>query len=154
MLAPILKTIEVPCSQQQAFDVFVKEMESWWPLGKFTQSAMLGRPAKGIRVDPRHGGEIVEIGEDGTEVRWGTIAVYEPYDFVSMHFHVPHPSETEVSRSLIEVRFVVLDAQRTRVDLTQSNWEAFGKMAAMMYGGYAKAWDTIFEQSYKSVLGG
>ena len=46
MLDPIIKTIEVPCSQEKAFRVFVKEMDTWWPLGKFTVSAMGGKAAK------------------------------------------------------------------------------------------------------------
>src|SRR5207249_192925 len=49
MLDPIIKTIEVPCSQERAFKVFLNEMDSWWPLGKFTVSAMGGAPAKAIR---------------------------------------------------------------------------------------------------------
>ena len=31
MLDPIVKTIEVPCSQKEAFSVFVENMGSWWP---------------------------------------------------------------------------------------------------------------------------
>ncbi len=38
MLDPIVKTIEVPCSQEKAFAVFVKEMGSWWPLDKRSMS--------------------------------------------------------------------------------------------------------------------
>ncbi len=43
MLDPIVKTIEVPCSQAKAFDVFLNEMDSWWPLGKFRPSGINGR---------------------------------------------------------------------------------------------------------------
>src|SRR2546425_8209142 len=73
MLDPIIKTIEVPCSQERAFKVFLNEMDSWWPLGKFTVSAMGGAPAKAIRVEAKQGGKIVEIGPNGTEYLWGTI---------------------------------------------------------------------------------
>lgn len=66
MLDPIVKTIEVPCSQERAFEVFLNEMDSWWPLGKFTISAMRGAPAKAIRVEAKQSGKIVEIGPDGT----------------------------------------------------------------------------------------
>jgi hypothetical protein len=67
MLPPIIKTIEVPCSQEKAFTVFLNEMDSWWPLGKFSVSAMGGAPAKAIRVEAKPGGKIVEIGPNGTE---------------------------------------------------------------------------------------
>jgi hypothetical protein len=156
MLDPIIKTIEVPCSQEKAFDVFVNEMDSWWPLGKFTVSAYGGAPAKAIRVEAKQGGKIVEIGPNGAEYLWGTIKSYDPHDFVSMDFHIAPPGdETADSRSLIEVRFTALGNTRTRVVLTQSNWEAFGEKAAMLRDlGYGKAWVAIFEGAYKAACGG
>jgi uncharacterized protein YndB with AHSA1/START domain len=156
MLDPIIKTIEVPCSQERAFQVFLNEMDSWWPLGKFTVSAMSGAPAKAIRVEAKRGGKIVEIGPTGTEYLWGTIKSYDPHDFVSMDFHIAPPGdETADSRSLVEVRFTALGSNRTRVVLTQSNWEAFGEKAAMMRDlGYGKAWAAIFEGAYKAACGG
>src|SRR5438034_3109419 len=127
MLDPIIKTIEVPCSQERAFKVFLNEMDSWWPLGKFTVSAMGGEPAKAIRVEAKQGGKIVEIGPNGTEYLWGTIKSYDPHDFVSMDFHFAPPGEKVDARTLVEVRFTALGNKRTRVVLTQSNWEAFGE---------------------------
>lgn len=74
MLAPIIKTIEVPCSQKKAFGVFVNEMGSWWPLDKRSMSMRIGgQPAKSLRIEPKQGGKIVEIGHDDTEHLWGTI---------------------------------------------------------------------------------
>src|SRR5256714_7567595 len=138
MLDPIIKTIEVPCSQERAFKVFLNEMDSWWPLGKFTVSAMGGAPAKAIRVEAKQGGKIVEIGPNGTEYLWGTIKSYDPHDFVSMDFHFAPPGEKVDARTLVEVRFTALGNKRTRVVLTQSNWEAFGEKAAMLRDrGYA-----------------
>jgi len=72
MLDPIIKTIEVPCSQEKAFGVFVNEMGSWWPLDKRSMSLMQGgKPAKSLRVEAKQGGKIVEIGSDDTEHLWG-----------------------------------------------------------------------------------
>lgn len=154
MLDPIVKTIEVPCSQEKAFGVFLNEMDSWWPLDNFTVSAMGDEVAEAIRVEAKVGGKVVEIGPDGTEHEWGTIRSYEPNDYVSMDFHIPQPGEIVESRSLVEVRFTILDAERTRVELTQSNWEAFGERAADMQGGYGGGWVVVFEQAYKSACGG
>jgi uncharacterized protein YndB with AHSA1/START domain len=152
MLGPIIKTIEVPCSQQKAFEVFLNEMDTWWPLGKFTISAMRGAPAKAIRIETKPGGRILEIASDGTEYSWGTIKSYDPPAFVSMDFHIAPPGdETADARSLLEVRFTALGNKGTRVVLTQSNWEAFGKMAAHLRdGGYGQAWGAIFEGAYKA----
>lgn len=153
MLEPIVKTIEVPCSKETAFNVFINEMHSWWPLDRFTTSALGGSVAKSIRVEAKPGGEIVEIGPDDTEHPWGTINTYDPYDYISMDFHVPHPSEIDINRSLVEVRFITIDDGQTRVELTQSNWEAFGEMAQMVFGGYGQAWNLIFAQAYKAACG-
>ena len=42
MIEPLVKTITVPCSQKNAFEVFLNRMDSWWPLGKFTVFTFLG----------------------------------------------------------------------------------------------------------------
>ncbi len=151
MLDPIIYSIEVPCSQEKAFGVFVTEMGSWWPLDKRSMSLMNGgKPAKSVRVDAKQGGKIVEIGHDDTEHHWGTIKSYDPHDAISMDFHMGLPPE---NASLVEVRFTALGNERTRVELTHSNWEAFGDMAEMMRGGYGSGWVIIFEQAYKSACG-
>jgi uncharacterized protein YndB with AHSA1/START domain len=150
MLAPIVKVIEVPCSQKMAFRIFLSEMNTWWPLGKFTVSAMGGKPAKELRVEARQGGTIVEVTHDDKECLWGTILSYEPDDFLRMSFHIPLPTEVVEDRSLVEVRFTALGDDRTRVQLTQSNWEAFGKRAEMLQGGYGGGWVIIFEQAFRN----
>ena len=154
MLDAIVRTIEVPCSQKVAFEVFLNKMDSWWPLDRFTTSAMRGEPAKSIRVEAKQGGEIVEIAFDDAETLWGTIKSYDPHGFLSMEFHVPQPDQKVDSRSLVEVQFTALGDEQTRVKLTQSNWEALGEMAEQMHGGYSGAWVMIFEQAYKSACGG
>ena len=152
MLEPIVKTIEVPCSQEKAFTVFVHGMGDWWPLDKRSMSLMNGgKPAKSLRVEPKQGGRIVETAHDDKEHHWGTIKAYDPHDSVSMDFHMGLPPETA---SLVEVRFTALEAERTRVELTQSNWEAFGDMAEMMYRGYGSSWALLFEEAYKQACGG
>ncbi len=146
-LPPIVKTIEVPCGQQRAFEIFVTGMPGWWPLEKRSMSLMMnnGRPAAGLAVDTRAGGRIVETSPDGDEYHWGTITVYDPFDRLKLDFHMGLPAETA---SLVEVDFHPIAADRTRVVLTQSRWEAFGKMAQDMYNGYGSSWSLIFEESY------
>jgi len=54
---------------------------------------------------------------------------------VCMDFHIGLRGETA---SVVEVRFTVVEEERTRVVLTQSEWERFGEFAKMMYKGYPK----------------
>ncbi len=92
MLEPLVKTIEVPCNQKKAFTVFM-DMGSWWPKDKFATSVMRGQTVKALRVDAREGGQIVEVASDGHEQLWGTIKTYDPYGYLNMDFHIPHPTE-------------------------------------------------------------
>ena len=153
MMEPLVKTIEVPCDQKMAFTVFM-DMGSWWPTNRFATSVMRGEAVQELRVDAREGGRIVEIGSDGREQLWGMIKTYQPHSYVNMDFHIPHPSEEKPGFSTLEVRFTPLHGNRTRVELTQSNWEALGDVAKMVQGGYRQAWVMIFEGAYKVACGG
>lgn len=147
MLDPIVRTIEVPCNQETAFRVFANDMPTWWPLDQRAMSMMDGKQVRSLRVEAKQGGQIVETADDDTEYLWGTIRAYDPHDLIRMDFHMGMPPETA---STVEVRFFALDDQRTRVELTQSNWEAFGDMAEMMHGGYGSSWVIIFDEAYGS----
>jgi hypothetical protein len=152
MLEPIVKSIEVPCSQKQAFEVFVHELGTWWPTQMFSVSAMRKQVTQTIRVEAKKGGKIVEVGGDGREDIWGIIKTYDPYDAFSMDFNINHPdyAQTQDKYTLIEVTFTALGDSMTRVELTQSNWDVFGAMADGIRGGYVKGWSVIFDQKYKA----
>ncbi len=150
MLDPLVKSVEVNCSQKKAFELFLGGMENWWPLTKISIAVMNGGTTKSLRVEPADGGRIVEISDKNEEHLWGTVKSYQPNEFISMDFHIPHPSETTRVETRLELRFSSLNEGGTRVELTQSNWEGFGDMAEMCRGGYNGAWGMIFEQAYKS----
>lgn len=153
MLDPIVKEIEVPCAPDTAFDVFVKEMGSWWPFERFSVSAMLGGAPRELRVVAREGGSIVEVASDGREFLWGTITTYAPPSRLAMDFHIPHPEHSPEDRTgdftQVELLFKALDEDGTRVRLKQSNWEALGEMAEIVRGGYGTGWSVIFDKRYR-----
>ncbi len=125
MLEPLVKTIEVPCNLKKAFTVFM-DMGSWWPTNKVATSVMRGQTVKALRVDAKEGGRIVEVGSDGNEQLWGTIKTYDPYRYLNMDFHIPHPSEKNPGFSTVEVRFTALGDDRT----ASSSSKATGKRSA------------------------
>ena len=147
MIPPIDKSIVVPCDQKLAFETFLEGMGTWWPLDKFTYSAMQGSPAKDIRVGARVGGEITEIGADGSEVSWGHVETYDPNSFMALRFHIPAPGYEDGGQSLLEIRFTPT-GDGTRVDLHQSDFEAIGEMGEPSRGGYGHGWTMIFEGKY------
>lgn len=152
MLDPIVKEIEVPCARETAFDVFVREIASWWPFERFSVSAMLGGAPRELRVVAREGGTIAEVTPDGREFLWGTITTFDPHGRLVMDFHIPHPEHSPEDRTgdftQVELLFTPIAEGRTRVRLEQSNWEALGEMAEMVRGGYGTAWSVIFEERY------
>ena len=151
MLDPVVMTIQVPCSQEAAFRVFVDEVTTWWPL-KYSVSGLGGGMAQSVRIEPKTGGLVVEVGQDGTEHHWGTVRTYDPFVLFRMDFHMGLPAPE--APSLVEVRFTPLGEERTQVVLTQSNWEAFGDKAADMQGGYGGAWVHIFETAFRKACEG
>jgi uncharacterized protein YndB with AHSA1/START domain len=150
MLEPLVSRIEVACDQKTAFTIFVEQMGAWWPLTKRSMSMKSGQPPKMLRTDPRPGGTIVEIAQNGAEHHWGTYKRIVPHEFVSMDFHMGMPP---TKASLVEVRFAPASAKRTQVELTQSNWEAFGDMAEMLRGHYGSGWVVIFETAFRNACG-
>ena len=139
-LGPIEKTIEVPYGQKQAFQVFVHEMDTWWPLDKYAVAVTKGSPAKALRFDARVGGAITEIGPDDAEYPWGTFVAYDPHASLAMDFHW----QDVAIKTLIRVRFTALGNDRTRVDLTQSRWQGLGEAAARIRSSYDAGWDDVF----------
>ena len=147
MLAPVIKTIDVPCNQEQAFKIFIEEITTWWPLDKNSVSAMGGGVAKAVSIEPKVGGKIIEIGHDDTGHFWGTVNSYEPHAAFSLNWHIGLPAE---SASLVGVTFTAIKDDKTRVELTHSNWEAFGDKAADMRAGYEGGWVGVFETAYQA----
>ena len=153
MVDPIIKTIEVPCGQAKAFGVFVNDISSWWPLSTYSVAAKAGQVTKSLRIEPKVGGKIVETSQDDTEHVWGTVKSYNPYDSLSMDWHPGKPAE---SASLVEVRFTAIGDERTRVELTENNWEAAaaGDQADTSGARHRPGWVLIFERAFKSACGG
>lgn len=148
MLEPLSYRIEVPCSQKKAFEVFAGDFSSWWPLDKRAMSTYAtGNPAKGLSVDARLGGKIIETGADHSEHHWGTFTAYDPYGYLAFDFHMGLPAE---QTGKVEVKFVPLDDSRTMVELIHSNWEGYGDMADAMHNGYGSSWHMLFEECYKA----
>ncbi len=91
------------------------------------------------------GGRIIETGDDDTEHHWGTFTAFDPVERVTFNLHMGMPAE---QTSHVDVVFAEIGKNQTRVILTQSNWEGFGDMAAMVFKGYVTGWPLIFETAY------
>lgn len=147
MLDPVVKTIDVPCSQEMAFNVFVDDLSSWWPMDKNSVSAMAGEVAQSVSVEPKVGGKVVETAHDGEKHHWATITTYNPHDEFSMDWHIGIAAS---NATVVNVKFSKLGNNKTQVVLTHSGWEAFAEKASDMRNGYNQGWVGVFEQAYKT----
>ena len=119
---PVIKTIDVPCDQRTAFRIFTEDMDRWWPKDRHSVSGMEGRTAQAVRMEPRAGGAITEIGHDGTRHSWGSVRVWEPFARLSLAWHINRPA---AQATRVDVDFAPL-ASGTRVTLRHHGWEAYG----------------------------
>ena len=118
-------SIEVEAPIARAFEVFTAEIGTWWSPDHHILEAEL----KEMVFEPRVGGNIYDVGMDGTECRWARVLAYEPPQRVvfswdiSLAWHI----ETDPARvSEVEVRFLEVGPDRTRVVLEHKHLDRHG----------------------------
>jgi hypothetical protein len=133
----------VRASAQRTFDSFVTTIGAWWPVQPF--SAGKDR-VRAVTVEPRQGGRVYETWDDGTEVDWGTLTVWDPPARFVMSWSGT-PAATEV-----EFTFVPVGPTLTRVAVEHRGWEALTEEqlaedcalpGGYISGAYAAGWATI-----------
>src|SRR5690349_7489806 len=101
-------------ARARTFDVFVREIGSWWPTGPFS----LGHDkVVAVTFEPRLGGRVYETWADGTEVAWGEVIGWQP----PSRFTITWTVLTAVT--VVEVVFTELGPSLTRVALEHRGWE-------------------------------
>ncbi|MFT4715636.1 MAG: hypothetical protein ACI861_002635 [Paracoccaceae bacterium] len=149
MLPPVVKSITVPCSKERAFELFTRDIATWWPLDKHSVSAMSGKVARDIKVDWAKGGEVWEIDHAGEKVLWGSVAEFTPSSGVALNWHINGPAD---QATLVEVAFAA-NGEGCDVVLTHSRWEAHGEQGENMRSGYNGGWVHVFEECFQTACG-
>jgi len=121
----VKSSVDVLAPIERAFRVFTEDIGSWWDP---THHILEGELAEMV-FEPRVGGHVYDRGVDGSECRWARVLAYEPpHRFViSWDVSVQWRLETDPDKtSEVEVRFVELDGDHTRVELEHRNIERHG----------------------------
>jgi uncharacterized protein YndB with AHSA1/START domain len=133
--------VVVPLAPAAAFALFTAEISTWWPLDTHS---LLGARARRIVVEPRVGGRVFEVADDGEEALWGSVLVWRPADAFAMTWHVGRGPETA---QVLEIRFRA-EGGGTRVELEHRGWERLGGEAIESMQGYREGWGRIFGRLY------
>lgn len=143
LLPPVVKSLVIARSQADAFRIYTDEISMWWP--KHTHS-IGGDKVAGVTIEGRNGGRIFERWSDGAEKLWGTVIAYEPPERL---VHTWHVSTDPEHSSEVELRFVALGPNRTRVTLEHRHWERMsGERAATVRGNYDNGWQSIIHDAF------
>ena len=146
-IEPVVKTVLVACTPEEAFRYFTVDFALWWPLAAQSvvahASGFKDRPETAI-LEPRVNGRIFERARSGEEHVWGTVLEWQPPTRVVFTFH---PGRTEKEAQTVEVTFSAAP-QGTKVVLTHSGWEKLGDTAQKTRDSYHQGWDGVFVTAY------
>ena len=147
-LPPVVKSIVVARSAADEFHLYTQDIAKWWPT--LTHSIGGDRVAA-VVIEGRVGGRIFERWQDGTEKLWGTILEWDaPHRVV----HTWHVATDPDHSSEIELRFVAIGANRTRVTLEHRHWERMsGERAQAIRENYNNGWEGVFIDKFGAYAG-
>lgn len=125
MTDPIRQQIVVDVPVERAFTVFTARFGDFKP----REHNLLAVPIAESVFEPRVGGRIYDVGEDGSRCEWARVLVYEPPSRVVFTWDIGPRWQVEsdpAKTSEVEVRFVAETSERTRVELTHRHLDRHG----------------------------
>jgi uncharacterized protein YndB with AHSA1/START domain len=132
----VTKSIVVDLDPARAFQVWTEHISAWWPSGH----SLSGDPRTQVFIEGKVGGRFYERASDGTEYDWGAVAVWDPPHRLA---HTWHLGSNREMPTRVEVQFVPLSQNRTRIDLEHRGPELIGELWSQRVGIFNTAWETI-----------
>jgi uncharacterized protein YndB with AHSA1/START domain len=125
----VKKQVFVKTTPQRAFDVFTKEMGTWWPL----VSHHIGKAdAKDAVIEPFVGGRWFERGADDSECDWGRVLAWDPPARLLLAWQLSAEWKHDATlMTEVEVRFTSENGG-TRVELEHRLLRNFGARSEEM----------------------
>lgn len=136
---PIRQSTIVRSSAEHTFDVFIRTLDQWWPLGTHSLG---GEKAVSVTCEERVGGRVYETWVDGQTRTWGTLLAWDPPQRFVLTWDVIQPSVTEV-----ELTFQPLGPALTRVQVEHRGWERLTEeQISRVRGDYSRGWALILQR--------
>jgi uncharacterized protein YndB with AHSA1/START domain len=135
-IPPIRRSVSVSWDQETAFKRFTAEFGSWWPS---RTHSIGGERLKRLVFEQHLGGRIYEEHQDGRRFQWGQVIVWEPPKRVKFTWH---PSRDPSTSQEVDIQFQIEDTG-TRLELTSTGWERWGRNAQRARKGYDLGWGYV-----------
>lgn len=150
---PIRKTVRVERSTDEAFRVFVEEIDRWWPVDRFSRAAddQYGEGVTADRVvfEPRTGGRLYEVTSEGEEGTWAEVLVFDAPHRLILAWK---PNDRQEPPTEVEVRFEP-DGTGTAIHLEHRGWERLGERADEARRGHDGGWQLPLERYVAAAAG-
>jgi uncharacterized protein YndB with AHSA1/START domain len=121
----VTMSVTVQADADRAFEVFTTGMRTWWN----ADHHIIEAPFADMVFEPWVGGNIYDIGDDGSECRWSRVLAYEPPSRVVFSWDIKPNWELETDparASEIEVRFDPQGPDSTLVTLEHRHLDRHG----------------------------
>ena len=138
-IEPVVKSLRLTLTPEQAFELFTDQMSSWWPLN--THSVGEDR-ALSVRIEAKVGGRVVETTDDGVEHEWGRVTAWDTGQRVEFTWY---PGLPEDQQTMVDVRFREVSGGSEMI-LVHTGWEARGDIAQTVRDNYDKGWDHVLDR--------
>jgi uncharacterized protein YndB with AHSA1/START domain len=150
-IEPVVKTVTVACTPEEAFRYFTADFGMWWPTATHSvvayASQFKDKPTTVI-LEPRVSGRIFERTRAGEEHSWGSVLVWQPPTRVAFSFH---PGRDDKEAQTVEVTFSAAP-EGTSVVLTHSGWEKLSANARQARDSYNQGWEGVFVTAYPEYI--
>lgn len=144
---PVVKTLNVRRSPDEAFRLFTAEIARWWPLATHHRGRL---PPMGCTLEPGIGGRIFETGPDGTELEWGRVTDWQPGQRLAMSWTV---GEAQDAVTEVSVTFTPT-TDGAAIRLVHAGWDRqAGGRADERRLSYGHGWDLVFVEGYGRLAG-
>jgi uncharacterized protein YndB with AHSA1/START domain len=130
-------TVEVPI--EEAFRFFTEDIGAWWN----PDHHLIEAPLSHMVFDAFVGGNVYDVGTDGSECRWSRVLAYDPPRRVVFSWDISGRWEIETDHarcSEIEVTFTAEGPSTTRVVLQHLHLERHGDELLPQLDGIRTGW--------------
>ena len=132
----VAKSITVQRDAHAAFRVWTEQVAAWWPSGH----SISGAPDTQVFFERQVGGRLYERAPDGAEHDWGEIVVWEPPHRL---VHTWYLGSSRAQPTKVDVRFVDLGENMTRVEIEHRGPEFIGDLWWQRIAIYNASWEKI-----------